>query len=109
MVSRLTAYAIASNPDIIATSGGPTEDGKYVGWITLGKEDRFRPLLNTEPIYETAEAAKSAMEQVIEEIKKFVEQDAKDPENPLVRFLESPEGKIVQDIVTASKSGHSEG
>ena len=67
-VTRLTAMIIASRDDIICTSAGPVE-GKYLGWITLGPESRCRPLLNSEPIYESHEAAKAAMEAVVAEIR----------------------------------------
>lgn len=58
---------IASRDDIHCTSAGPVE-GKYLGWITLGAEDRFRPLLNTEPVYASAEEAVAAMKVIVEEI-----------------------------------------
>jgi hypothetical protein len=67
-VSNYTALIISSRDDIVATAGGPTKDGKFVGWITLGQLDRFRPLLNTEPIYNTKEEAVVAMKKIIEEI-----------------------------------------
>lgn len=59
---------IASRDDINCTSAGPVE-GKYLGWITLGAEDRFRPLLNTEPHYNSAEEAVAAMKALVEEIR----------------------------------------
>ncbi len=68
-ISRITAWIIAfRGDDIHCTSAGPVE-GKYLGWITLGEEDRYRPLLNSEPIYESHEAAKAAMEAVVAEIR----------------------------------------
>ena len=75
-VSRLTAYTIANRDDIVVSAGGPCENtGKYVGWITLGEEDRYRPLLNSEPIYDTAEAAKTAMQGVVDELRKTVAEE----------------------------------
>lgn len=69
MVSTLTALILKTRDDIVCTAGGPTKDGKYVGWITLGVEDRFRPLLNSEPIYDSAEDATAAMRRTVEEIR----------------------------------------
>jgi len=69
-ITNLTAMIIASRDDIICTSGGPV-NGKYVGWITLGPDDRCRPLLNTEPIYDTADEARLAMESLAQEIKQM--------------------------------------
>jgi hypothetical protein len=69
-ISNLTSLIIASRDDIVATAGGPTDNGKFVGWITLGQLDRFRPLLNTEPIYNTKEEAVAAMKAIIEEFQR---------------------------------------
>ena len=68
-ISNLTAMIIASRDDIICTSAGPAENGKYLGWITLGVEDRCRPLLNSEPIYNSHDEAKAAMEAVVTEVR----------------------------------------
>lgn len=80
-VSRITAYIIATRDDIVCTQGGPAENGKFVGWITLGEDDRYRPLLNTEPIYDTPEEAVAAMKKEVADIKESVtkELDGKDP------------------------------
>lgn len=80
MITRLTAYIIASRDDILCTSAGPVE-GKYLGWITLGPEDRCRPLLNSEPIYNSHDEAKAAMEAVVAEIRQKVREDG----NPSVQ------------------------
>lgn len=76
-ITNLTAMIIASRDDIVCTSGGPV-NGKYLGWITLGPEDRYRPLINTEPEYDTPEAAKAAMEAIVAEIR----QKERPPEKP---------------------------
>lgn len=71
-INRLTALIILTRgDDIHCTSAGPvvSENGKYVGWITLGPDDRYRPLLNTEPIYNSHEEAKAAMEAFVKEIR----------------------------------------
>jgi len=79
-ITNLTAMIIASRDDIICTSAGPV-DGKYLGWITLGPESRCRPLLNTEPIYESHDAARAAMEAVVAEIRQR-ESDAEISRSP---------------------------
>ena len=71
-ITTLTAYIIASRDDIIVTSGGPAANGKYVGWITLGPDDRCRPLLNSEPIYDTPQEAEDAMRQTVEDLRRRV-------------------------------------
>jgi hypothetical protein len=68
-ISVYTAMVIQSRDDVECSSGGPTADGKYVGWITLGPDDRYRPLLNTEPTYDTGEDAKKAMEAIVADIR----------------------------------------
>jgi len=103
MISMLTAYAIATNPSIVTTAGGPAKNGKFVGWITLGEEDRFRPLINTEPIYDSASEAKQAMIELVAKLKEFVAEDMANPDNPLREFIRSPEGELVQEIVLAAK------
>ena len=68
-ISMITAAIIKSRTDILCTAAGPTKaEGKYVGWILLDI-DRWHPLLNTEPIYDTEEAAVTAMEKTVEDIR----------------------------------------
>jgi len=63
-----TALCIQNNRDHLRIdAGGPTEDGKYVGWIMLDVE-RWHPLLNTEPVFDSAEAAKEHMKALVDEI-----------------------------------------
>ncbi|OGZ35469.1 MAG: hypothetical protein A2V60_03470 [Candidatus Portnoybacteria bacterium RIFCSPHIGHO2_01_FULL_39_19] len=89
---RLTAYEIVGNPnDIVIDYGGPDKKtGKFVGWITRGPGHNFKPLINTQPIFDTPEQAKQAMRNLVKEIKKFVEEDRKDPNNPLKDFFSEP-------------------
>jgi hypothetical protein len=47
-MTNLTALIIATREDIVVDAGGPDSNGKYTGWITLGVEDRFRPLINSD-------------------------------------------------------------
>jgi len=74
-ISRIAAYVIATRNDIVIDAGGPSAEGKWMGWITLGEEDRFRPLLNSEAIYETAEAAKQAMRETLDAIRRAVAEE----------------------------------
>ena len=91
-VSRLVAYEIVGNPeDIVITFGGPDKKTrKFAGWITRGEGHNFKPLLSTEPIYDTPEQAKQAMEKMVQKFKEFVEEDLKDPKNPLKEFFPKP-------------------
>ncbi len=107
-ISRITAYIIATRSDIVISAGGPTENGKYVGWITLGEEDRYRPLLNTEPIYDTPEAAKEAMTKVVAEVKTAVEQET-GGEHPIDHVLGETHGAVVKQIVQAAQDMKKEG
>lgn len=68
-LSNLTAAIIAAREDIVVDAGGPDASGKYTGWITLGVEDRYRPLVNSEPIYDSKEAAKAAMQKIVDKIR----------------------------------------
>lgn len=72
-VSVLTALTV-QNPenDIRCQAGGPV-NGKWAGWITLYKDEMYhRPLLSTEPVYDSEADAKRAMEKTVEEIRKLV-------------------------------------
>ncbi len=75
-VSRITAIVISTRDDIITTFGGPDpETGKYMGWITLPAEDRYRPLLNTEAIYDSPEEAEAAMNESVRVIRAELERE----------------------------------
>lgn len=82
-ISRHTAYVIGTRGDDIKTSvSGPDEsNGKYTGWITLGPDDRYRPLLDSGPYYDSSEEALTAMKQLVEEIRVKVKEElgGKDP------------------------------
>ncbi len=60
-----TILALVGNDDLVVDCGGPTDDGKYVGWITFGPEKYYRPLVNSQPVYDSPEAAKFAMSGVL--------------------------------------------
>lgn len=103
-ISRLTLYTIAGNDDIIVTYAGPDlKTGKYAGWITHGVESHCRPIVNTDARYDTPEQAREAMRELVEIAKKFTDGDLKDPENPIKKLFESPEGEVIRKIISASK------
>ena len=68
----LTAMIIQSDPEVYASSYGPSEGryGFYIGTLDEAPSGHKRPrtLLTSAAIYETSEAAKSAAEQVIREV-----------------------------------------
>ncbi|MFH1036474.1 MAG: hypothetical protein V1756_00185 [Patescibacteria group bacterium] len=107
MVSRLTLYEIAGNPDdVVVDAGGPDkETGKYVGWITRGPGHNYKPLISTEPIFDTPEQAKEAMQKIVDWAKNWTEEDLRDPNNPLAEFLSprSEEGQIIKQIIDTAK------
>lgn len=77
MISNLTAHTIYCRDDIKVDAGGPAKassehpewEGKYAGWIYFIEDDRFHPLINTEPKYDTPQAAKKAMRDMLKEIR----------------------------------------
>jgi hypothetical protein len=107
-LTLLSILEIAGNypSNIVATSGGPSlENGKYVGWITLGESHRYRPIFSTEAIYDTPEQAKEAMQKVVSDCLKLADETMKDESNPLVQFLSSEDGQAVRTIVDMAKNG----
>lgn len=48
--------------DIVITHAGPTENGKYSGWITTPEG---RPLINTQDIFDTAGDAEGHMRKIV--------------------------------------------
>jgi hypothetical protein len=105
-MTRYTAYEIACNPDdIIPTHAGPDKaTRKYSGFITRGEVGRYRILISTPPIFDTAEAADEAMRQGIVVTTEWAENDLKNPENPLIHLLTSAEGPLIGQIVGAAAS-----
>jgi hypothetical protein len=50
------------------TQGEPHEIGKWVGWIMID-EERWSPLLNTPPIYDSEQQATQEMEALVAKIR----------------------------------------
>lgn len=67
-ISNYTALLIADNPHVKVDVGGPSENGKYVGWIYIeeSEETRYQPLLNTNPIFDTKQQAIDAMQKDVD-------------------------------------------
>jgi len=68
-ISGITALTIRSRDDLVVSAGGPGKkgsevEGKYMGWLML-PEERWAPLLNTEPKYDTAEEAEEAIREIL--------------------------------------------
>ena len=73
-ISRITAFEIQTNgDDIKCSAGGPSKvNGKYAGWIELWRDGELhKPILKTEPIFETAKEAESHMIGIVDEIRQM--------------------------------------
>jgi hypothetical protein len=103
MISRMTAYILASRDDLLCTYGGPAENGKYLGWITLPSEQRCRPLLNTEPVYDSPEQATEAMRALQKEVTALINKET-GGKHPIDHELGEEMGAIVKRIVSGAKS-----
>lgn len=71
-ISRLTALQIQDGGEsILCQAGGPDpETGKYSGWISVNQGHRGpRPLLNTQPIYNSEMEAEAAMKRIVEDVR----------------------------------------
>jgi len=97
-MTLLTALIIQSN-DVLCQAGGPDkETGKWAGWIMKNKQ-RWAPILNTEPIYDSKEEGEKAMRDFVKAIKKL---DLSTEKDKLTELL-GPEGPLVAKVVEISK------
>lgn len=99
-LSRLTAYVIATrheDGDVRVSSVGPHENGKFSGWIMLGPEDRYRPLISTEPVYGTAEEAVDAMNELIADVKRVVKEEVGD-KHPIEHAIEWAKNEAEKEL-----------
>lgn len=102
-ISRMTMYALASNPDLIVTYGGPDlKTGRFYGFITLGAEARYRVLVSTPPIFETKENAERAMTKLIEEARVWTDRDLEDNGDIFQKILSPTEYALCQAISCVS-------
>ncbi len=98
-MTLLTAFIIQNN-NVRCQAGGPCKKtGKWVGWI-MKNEDRWGPLLNTEPIYSSRKEAVTAMKNFVKEIKKLNLSTEKDK---LIELL-GPDGPLVAKVIKMSKN-----
>jgi hypothetical protein len=65
-ITNQTAMIIATNDDetVWPEAGGPDANGKWCGYIMFGEHHRI--LVSSNPIYDSAEAAKAEMKGVID-------------------------------------------
>jgi hypothetical protein len=94
MLSRHTAYAIATRTDILISHSGPKE-GKFRGWITLGEADRYRALVSTDLVFNSAAEAEQAMHDLVRDTKVLVEIELKGRD---------PVTALMEDACTTSSS-----
>jgi hypothetical protein len=98
-ISKITAMAIGTRDDIVTAAAGPDESGKYSGWITLGVDDHFRPLLSSECIYDSEEAAKKTMDEIVAEIREQMKKELGD-KHPIDHIMgEGPEAEAVKKVI----------
>ena len=67
-LSLYTEIVIQNNDSVKCDAGGPTESGKYCGWILLDI-DGWHPLLNSDPIYDSHADAVAAMQKIVDAVK----------------------------------------
>lgn len=70
-ISRLTAIAIQERDDLIITHSGPSDGGKYKGFIALPADQYCRPLVSTEPMFDSADAAELHMRNLMSRIQEM--------------------------------------
>jgi hypothetical protein len=71
-MNLITALEIQTNgDDVVCSVGGPAKDnGKYVGWIELWRDGVLhKPMLSTEPVFNTAKEAKEYMEDIVKQVR----------------------------------------
>jgi hypothetical protein len=69
-ISLSTALTIQGDENITTSVGGPDKTGKYTGWIMGPRShERWDPLLNTEPIYDSEEEARAAVDDIVARVR----------------------------------------
>lgn len=70
-MNLLTALIIQSRgDDIVCDAGGPTENGKYSGWIQLYRNGEYdHDLVSTEPVYDSKQDAIFAMQELVKTVR----------------------------------------
>ncbi len=104
-ISNLTVMIIATRgDDCKVDAGGPTEEGKYVGWITLYKSngEYDHELLNG-PDVDTKEEAIQMMQGIVDAIRSNVSPE--DVAKKISKLLSPEEVKVVGEIIKDTISG----
>lgn len=104
-MDRLTAYIISTRTDLKVTHAGPTAEGKYVGWILID-DDTWHPLVNSQPVYDSPEAAEKAMRDLVDEIRKAVQEETggRHPVDHVFSVVGRPgEADVVKSIVSQAQ------
>jgi hypothetical protein len=72
-MTQLTAIMIIEDENVVASSYGPVDGkfGLYIGTVAFSPSgcERPRPLLTSDPIYATAEEARTAAETIVAKTK----------------------------------------
>ena len=90
----LRTALIIKNNKVRIQAGGPAKgNGKYVGWI-MQDVDRWAPLLNTNPIYDSAEEAKQFMQNLVNYIRE--KEDLPTVDEIMDKFMMPKEKKVVK-------------
>lgn len=98
----ITAMIIATRDDLrFDASAEPDENGKYIGWISLPPEDNYRPLVNTEPIYDSPEEAVAGVKAIAAEVIAYMEKETKG-EHPIDHVMKQAGAQ--PDEISAVKS-----
>jgi len=76
-MTRLTAIIIQTRgDDVKCMASEPDKNGKCAGWIYLLKDGNIHtPLISTKAIYDSKEAAKSAMEEIVEKVRALTHEE----------------------------------
>ena len=98
-VSLLTALQIQGNP--VLAGSEKHDNGKFSCIIMHGEAKKFRILLSSEPVYETAEDAKQAGQTMIDKIKQM---DLSAKKAELTALIPPETQEVISKIVDASQS-----
>ena len=96
-ISFSTALQIQGNAVLAGTR--KHENGKFLCLIMHNEEKRFRILLSSSPIYETAKDAEQAGQTLIDEIKGM---DLSAQKEELKALISEEEQEVISKIVNAS-------
>lgn len=98
-ISLLTALQIQGNP--VLAGARQHKNGKFSCIVMHDEEKRFRILLSSTPVYETAEEAEKVGQTTIDEIKGM---DLSPQKKELKDLIPEKEQEVISDIIDASRS-----